>query len=75
MASDETPIPWREMPGFIGGFDSKEQIENTHLRLRAKPINDLREVTEIVATLLNINRDLLAKLEVLEGRIRCGAGS
>ena len=75
MASDETPIPWRDMPGFIGGFDSKEQIENTHLRLRAKPINDLSEVTEIVATLLNISRDLLAKLEAIERRIGGGAGT
>ena len=68
MASDTTPIPWSEMPAFIGEFDSKEQIENTHTRLRAKPINDLGEVAEIVATLLNINRDLLAKLEAIEMR-------
>ena len=69
MADDETTIPWCEMPDFIGQFDVKEQIENTKIRLCAKPVNDLSEVTDIVATLLNINRDLVAKLEGIEMKI------
>jgi hypothetical protein len=57
------------MPGFIGQFCSKEQIEHVQSRVLATPLNDLTEVRDIVATLLCINRDLLAKLEIIETKV------
>ena len=46
------------------------RLYDVQSRLLATPFNDLAEVRHIVATLLCINRDLVAQLEGIEAKQR-----